>query len=98
MLGEAAAKGRGVSLEDEAVRARDGITGARKTGSIGFSVMRGGGIVGEHGVVLAADDEILTLHHSARDRSLFARGAVEAALWVRGKPPGLYDMQDVLGF
>ncbi len=98
MLGAAAANGRGVSLDDEAVRARDGITGARRAGSIGFSVMRGGGIIGEHSVVLAAEDEILTFSHSARDRSLFARGAVEAALWIAGKPPGLYDMQDVLGF
>ena len=98
MLGEAAAQGRKVSLATEAVRTRDGITGPRAAGAIGFSVMRGGGIIGEHSVVFAADDEILTLHHSARDRSLFARGAIEAALWVADKPPGLYDMQDVLGF
>ena len=97
MLGEAVARGRGVSLDAEAVRARDGITGARPMGAIGFSVMRGGGIVGEHSVVFAAEDEILTLSHSARDRGLFARGAVEAAVWLRGRPPGLYDMQDVLG-
>ena len=98
MLGEAAAKGRGVSLSNAGRRARDGITGARPQGEIGFSVMRGGGIVGEHSVSFAAEDEILTLSHSARDRSLFARGAVVAAAWVAGKPPGLYDMQDVLGF
>jgi len=98
MLGEAAAKGRARALADLAVRVRDGITGPRETGTIGFSVMRGGGIVGEHSVVFAAEDEILTLSHSARDRGLFARGAVEAALWVAGRPPGLYDMQDVLGF
>ena len=97
MLGEAAARGRGVALGDAAVRVRDGITGPRDEGTIGFSVMRGGGIVGEHSVVFAAEDEILTFSHSARDRSLFARGAVEAALWVAGRPPGLYDMQDVLG-
>jgi 4-hydroxy-tetrahydrodipicolinate reductase len=60
--------------------------------------MRAGGLVGEHEVVFASDDEVLTLKHSARDRSLFARGAIAAALWVAGKPPGLYDMQDVLGF
>ena len=96
MLGEAAAKGRRVNLADVGVRARDGFTGARTEGSIGFSVMRGGGIVGEHSVVFAAEDEIITLSHSARDRSLFARGAVEAALWVAGRPAGLYDMQDVL--
>jgi 4-hydroxy-tetrahydrodipicolinate reductase len=98
MLGEAVARGRGVDLSGAAVRVRDGITGPRETGSIGFSVMRGGGIVGEHSVVFAAEDEILTISHSARDRSLFARGAVEAAAWAAGRPPGLYDMQDVLGF
>ena len=98
MLGEAAARGRQTELAAVQVRARDGITGTRPDGAIGFSVMRGGGIVGEHQVTFAADDEILTLSHSARDRSLFARGAVAAALWVAGKPPGLYDMMDVLGF
>jgi len=98
MLGEAAASGRGVALSAVAQRVRDGITGARPVGEIGFSVMRGGGIVGEHSVVFAAEDEILTLSHSARDRSLFARGAVEAARWLGGRPPGQYDMQDVLGF
>jgi 4-hydroxy-tetrahydrodipicolinate reductase len=97
MLGEAAAEGRGVKLDDVAQRGRDGITGARKAGDIGFSVMRGGDIIGEHSVTFAADDEILTISHSARDRGLFARGTVEAARWVAGKPPGLYDMQDVLG-
>ena len=98
MLGEAAARGRGVSLSNAARRTRDGITGERPEGEIGFSVMRGGGIVGEHSVTFAAEDEILTLSHSARDRGLFARGAIAAALWVAGKPAGLYDMQDVLGF
>jgi 4-hydroxy-tetrahydrodipicolinate reductase len=98
MLGEAAARGRGVELAKVAQRARDGITGARPTGEIGFSVLRGGGIVGEHSVVFAAEDEILTLTHSARDRGLFARGAVAAARWVAGRPAGAYDMQDVLGF
>jgi 4-hydroxy-tetrahydrodipicolinate reductase len=98
MLGEAAAKGRGVALAGVAKRARDGITGARPTGEIGFSVMRGGGIVGEHSVSFVSDDEILTLSHSARDRSLFARGALAAARWVAGRPPGEYDMRDVLGF
>jgi 4-hydroxy-tetrahydrodipicolinate reductase len=97
MLGEAAAEGRGVALDVVAVRGRDGITGPRPEGAIGFSVVRGGGIVGEHSVIFAAEDEILTLSHSARDRDLFARGAVAAALWMRGRPPGLYDMQDVLG-
>lgn len=98
MLGQAAAAGRGQVLSEVEVRARDGLTGARPEGAIGFSVMRGGGIVGEHSVVFAAEDELITLSHSARDRGLFARGAVAAALWVVGKPPGLYDMQDVLGF
>jgi 4-hydroxy-tetrahydrodipicolinate reductase len=98
MLGEAAAQGRGVSLSNAQRRTRDGITGARPEGEIGFSVMRGGGIVGEHSVSFVAEDEILTLSHSARDRSLFARGALAAAHWVAGKPAGLYDMRDVLGF
>ncbi|MBX3483691.1 4-hydroxy-tetrahydrodipicolinate reductase [Phenylobacterium sp.] len=97
MLGEAAARGRGVKLADVQRRTRDGITGERPVGEIGFSVLRGGGIVGEHSVTFAAEEEILTLSHSGRDRGLFARGAVAAAKWVAGQPPGLYDMQDVLG-
>jgi 4-hydroxy-tetrahydrodipicolinate reductase len=98
MLGEAAARGRGRDLANQSVRGRDGITGPRPSGAIGFASLRGGGVVGEHSVILAADDEILTLSHSARDRRLFARGALAAALWVHGRPPGLYDMADVLGF
>jgi 4-hydroxy-tetrahydrodipicolinate reductase len=98
MLGEAAARGRGVALAQVEKRARDGITGARTPGEIGFSVLRGGGIVGEHSVIFAAEDEILTLAHSARDRGLFARGALAAARWVAGRPPGAYDMRHVLGF
>lgn len=99
MLGHAAARGRGVDLLAVADRVRDGITGARKEGAIGFSSVRGGGIIGEHSVLLAAEDELLTLSHSARDRSLFARGAIEAAAWVaRHGKPGLYSMMDVLGF
>jgi 4-hydroxy-tetrahydrodipicolinate reductase len=97
MLGEAAARGRDADLKAVEARARDGLTGPRPEGEIGFSVMRAGGIVGEHSVVFAAEDEILTLSHSARNRSLFARGAVEAAAWLAGRPAGLYDMQDVLG-
>jgi 4-hydroxy-tetrahydrodipicolinate reductase len=97
MLGEAAAAGRGKQLSALEVRARDGVTGPRQEGSIGFAVLRGGGVVGEHSVMFAAEDEIITLSHSARDRGLFARGAVEAALWVAGKPVGLYGMADVLG-
>ncbi|HQT55584.1 MAG: 4-hydroxy-tetrahydrodipicolinate reductase [Phenylobacterium sp.] len=96
MLGEAAAEGRGVNLNDVADRGRDGIHGPRKTGDIGFSVLRGGDIIGEHSVIFAAEDEILTLSHSARDRGLFARGAVQAALWVGSQPKGAYNMQDVL--
>ncbi len=98
MLGEAAARGRQSELAAVQVRARDGVTGPRPQGAIGFSVMRAGGIVGEHSVVFAAEEEVLTFSHSARDRGLFARGAIAAALWVAGKPPGLYDMMDVLGF
>jgi 4-hydroxy-tetrahydrodipicolinate reductase len=97
MLGRAAADGRGVALPDVEARARDGLTGPRAEGAIGFSVMRGGGLYGEHSVMFAAEDELITLAHSARDRGLFARGAAEAALWLAGRPAGLYDMQDVLG-
>ncbi len=98
MLGQAAADGRGVGLGQVSDRARDGVTGPRKEGAIGFSVVRGGGIIGEHSVIFAGEEEVLTLSHSATDRGLFARGAVAAAIWVKGRPPGLYDMQDVLGF
>lgn len=98
MLGEAAADGRGQDLADVRGRPRDGIGEERPIGEIGFSAIRAGGVVGEHQVIFAAQDEILTLAHSARDRVLFARGAVMAALWVKGRAPGLYGMQDVLGF
>ena len=98
MLGRAAAKARGGALDQIAERGRDTQIGARAKGAIGFSVMRGGGLVGEHSVSFIAEDEVITLGHSARHRSLFARGAIAAALWAQGKPPGLYDMQDVLGF
>ncbi|CAN7146566.1 4-hydroxy-tetrahydrodipicolinate reductase [Phenylobacterium sp. LjRoot219] len=98
MLGEAAAKGRGVELAKVAQRVRDGITGARPEGEIGFSVMRAGGVIGEHSVVFGSDEELLTLSHSAIDRSLFAKGAVAAARWLAARPPGAYDMQNVLGF
>jgi 4-hydroxy-tetrahydrodipicolinate reductase len=98
MLGEAAAAGRGQTLADLRTPVREGVGEPRQTGTIGFSTLRGGGIVGEHAVVFAGEDEVLTLSHSARDRALFARGAVEAAVWVASRPPGLYDMQDVLGF
>ena len=97
MLGEAAAAGRGVSLADAAVRARDGITGARETGSIGFAVIRGGDIVGEHDVIFAAEGERIVLRHVASDRAVFARGALKAALWAQGRDAGEYDMAAVLG-
>ncbi len=97
MLGEAAAKGRGVNLKDVCDSGRDGITGARKRGDIGFSAIRGGDIVGEHDVLFAAAGERIVLRHVATDRSIFARGALKAALWGQDKAPGEYDMMDVLG-
>jgi len=96
MLGEAAAEGRGVKLSDVADRGRDGITGARKRGDIGFTAIRGGDIVGEHDVLFAAPGERIVLRHLATDRAIFARGALKAALWGQGKEPGQYDMVDVL--
>lgn len=98
MLGHAAADGRKVKLADVAQRGRDGITGARKAGDIGFASLRGGDVVGDHTVVFAADGERIELTHKASARQIFARGAVRAAIWGRGKAPGLYSMQDVLGF
>jgi 4-hydroxy-tetrahydrodipicolinate reductase len=97
MLGKAAAEGRGESLDEVSVRVRDGHTGARRRGDIGFATLRGGSVVGDHTVVFAADGEVIELTHRAGDRGIFARGAVKAALWGRGKPPGLYSMADVLG-
>ncbi len=97
MLGEAAAAGRGVSLDEVADRGRDGITGARKRGDIGFTAIRGGDIVGEHDVIFAGQGERIVLRHIATDRRLFARGALKAALWGQGRGPGEYDMLDVLG-
>jgi len=97
MLGEAAAKGRGERLDDVADRGRDGITGARERGAVGFAAIRGGDIVGEHDVMFAAEGERIILRHIASDRSVFARGALRAALWGQGKDPGEYDMIDVLG-
>lgn len=98
MLGEAAASGRGRDLPALRTAPYDGVGEARESGKIGFSSIRAGGIVGEHTVLFASEDEVVTLSHSAIDRSLFARGAVAAAAWVRNRRPGLYDMQDVLGF
>lgn len=97
LLGEAAAKGRNISLGDHAIRSRDGITGARKEGTIGFAALRGGAVIGDHSVILASDHERIELNHVAQDRSLFASGAIKAALWAAGKPAGLYSMRDVLG-
>ncbi|QDC07756.1 4-hydroxy-tetrahydrodipicolinate reductase [Oceanicola sp. D3] len=97
MLGEAAAEGRGHGLKEVYEAARDGITGARKRGQIGFSAIRGGDIIGEHDVIFAGPGERLTISHSATDRSLFAKGALKAALWGQGRKPGHYSMLDVLG-
>ena len=97
MLGEAAAAGRGVELGPVADRGRDGITGPRRKGHIGFSAIRGGDIVGEHDVIFAAAGERVVLRHIATDRSIFARGALRAALWGQDRKPGQYDMLDVLG-
>lgn len=97
MLGGAAAKGRNVALGDKSVRTRDGDTGPRRDGDIGFAALRGGDVVGEHRVIFAGPGERIELAHIASDRGIFARGAVRAALWARGRPPGLYSMADVLG-
>jgi 4-hydroxy-tetrahydrodipicolinate reductase len=97
LLGDAAAKGRGGALKDMRLPPRDGITGARSSGTIGFAALRGGSIVGDHSVIFAGIGERLELAHKAEDRSIFARGAVHAALWARGRKPGLYSMRDVLG-
>lgn len=97
MLGEAAAEGRGVALTDVRDSGRDGITGARKTGDIGFTAVRGGDIVGEHDVLFAGAGERIILRHVATDRAIFARGALKAAIWGQGQKPGEYDMVDVLG-
>jgi 4-hydroxy-tetrahydrodipicolinate reductase len=97
LLGKAAAEGRGIDLGDHSVRARDGITGARKRGDIGFATLRGGSVIGEHSVIFAGNGETIELTHKASDRALFARGALHAALWGRDKKPGLYSMADVLG-
>jgi 4-hydroxy-tetrahydrodipicolinate reductase len=97
MLGEAAAAGRRVALDGHSVRARDGETGPRPRGAIGFASLRGGDVVGDHTVVFASAGERIELTHRATDRQIFARGAVKAALWGHGKPPGIYSMLDVLG-
>jgi len=98
LLGEAAAAGRGYSLAANSVRGRDGMTGKRAVGSIGFSSLRGGTVVGEHSVIFAGEGERITLSHSAEHRYIYASGAIKAALWTKGRPAGLYSMLDVLNF
>jgi 4-hydroxy-tetrahydrodipicolinate reductase len=97
MLGRAAAEGRGIDLAQHLVRSRDGHTGARCPGDIGFATLRGGTVVGDHSVIFAGTAERIELAHKAEDRMIFARGALKAALWSRGQKPGLYSMTDVLG-
>jgi 4-hydroxy-tetrahydrodipicolinate reductase len=97
LLGEAAAAGRGVSLKTHSLGAREGVTGPRRRGGIGFASLRGGTVVGDHSVVFAGEGERIVLSHLAEDRALFARGALKAARWAQGRKPGLYSMADVLG-
>lgn len=97
LLGQAAAAGRGIALEGIAERARDGLTGPRTEGSIGFASLRGGTVAGEHTVILAGDEERLTLSHIAESRMIFAHGAIRGAAWLIGRPPGRYEMAEVLG-
>ncbi|SCX21781.1 4-hydroxy-tetrahydrodipicolinate reductase [Agrobacterium rosae] len=97
LLGEAAAKGRGIDLTEKSVRVRDGHTGPREAGTIGFATLRGGSVVGDHSVIFAAEGEQVTLSHHAGDRTIFARGAIAAAVWAHPQKPGLYSMLDVLG-
>jgi 4-hydroxy-tetrahydrodipicolinate reductase len=97
MLGDAAAKGRNISLKDHSVRVRDGHTGPREFGTIGFATLRGGNVIGDHMVILAGPSERIELNHRAQDRTIYANGAVRAALWATHQPAGLYSMADVLG-
>lgn len=97
LLGEAVAKGRGIALAEHSARGRDGVTGPRKAGDIGFAALRGGTVVGDHTVIFAGAGERIEFSHRAEDRGIFARGALAAALWTRGKAAGLYSMADVLG-
>ncbi len=98
LLGQAAAKGRGIDLGENSVRVRDGHTGPRPAGTIGFATLRGGAVIGDHSVIFAGEGERLTLSHSAGDRSLFARGALQAALWARDKKPGFIPCSTFSGF
>ncbi|MGH6703770.1 MAG: 4-hydroxy-tetrahydrodipicolinate reductase [Bradyrhizobium sp.] len=97
MLGEAAAEGRKVALAEHSARGRDGLTGSRRSGDIGFASLRGGTVTGEHSVIFAGPMERIELTHRAEDRTMFAQGAVKAALWARRQKPGFYSMADVLG-
>jgi 4-hydroxy-tetrahydrodipicolinate reductase len=97
MLGESAAAGRDLDLDSHSVRVRDGVTGPRRQGDIGFATLRGGSVVGEHTVIFAGEGERIELTHTATDRGIFARGAIKAALWTKDRVPGLYDMTNVLG-
>ena len=97
MLGEAAARGRDIALKDHSVRVRDGHTGPRQAGTIGFATLRGGNVIGAHMVILAGPSERIELNHRAQDRTIYANGAVKAALWAHRQQPGLYSMADVLG-
>jgi 4-hydroxy-tetrahydrodipicolinate reductase len=97
LLGEAAARGRGITLADHSVRGRDGITGVRKEGAIGFAALRGGSVAGDHQVIFAAEGERIEIGHRAENRIIFARGAVKGARWLLCQPAGRYDMKGVLG-
>ncbi|MGE4307198.1 MAG: 4-hydroxy-tetrahydrodipicolinate reductase [Novosphingobium sp.] len=97
LLGEAAARGRGIALADHSERGRDGITGARTPGAIGFAALRGGSVAGDHQVIFAAEGERIEIGHRAENRLIFARGAIRGALWLRDQPAGRYDMKGVLG-
>ncbi|SCX06397.1 4-hydroxy-tetrahydrodipicolinate reductase [Agrobacterium sp. DSM 25558] len=97
LLGEAVAQGRGIDLTEKSVRVRDGHTGPREAGTIGFATLRGGSVVGDHSVIFAAEGEQVTLSHHAGDRTIFGRGAIAAAVWAHAQKPGLYSMLDVLG-
>jgi 4-hydroxy-tetrahydrodipicolinate reductase len=97
LLGEAAAGGRKIALDQHSARGRDGITGPRSSGAIGFASLRGGTVTGDHSVIFAGPMERIELTHRAEDRTMFAQGAVKAALWARDKKPGFYTMTDVLG-
>lgn len=97
LLGEAAAKGRGINLADNSERGRDGMTGARAQGAIGFASLRGGSVAGDHSVIFATDNERIELTHRAENRAVFAKGAVQAALWLSQQKPGRYNMADILG-